>query len=642
MNNTYQTNVHYIMTQLISCGYSGQCVHKYSVFYQRLGAFIEKKKTDYSSDIGEEFLLDPAFSHRKSLFLEKSALAKLRDVYEFGSMQGMHMSHMFLSRTVILPPSFIHRIDEYADEISGTYSSIQISNIRGRCGRFLRYLLSRGVNSPERINYTDILSYHDSLDYMKEISRIVEESSVKDFLSYLEKRGYIHMGLSLYLYSLETDSNRIYDHVPKECADCIEAYQNESHTVPVGEMYTIGLEIIKKHTDAGYSPKYIDMLELTLDRLYLFLDINGLSFHLAITDLWCRSERVREYLGHGPIQTLLRLSWLIESYYSTGCVNLKAARIRGIARLNELPEWCRIPLGLFAEEKRREKLEDSTVNNYIYSCMRFCEYLVAQGLDGFGKLDANVISNFNLYDRHGSPEGKSSCNCRIRKFLKFLWRKGFVEEFWLYGALVAPSAPRESNVIILNDDEISVIRNYVSSASTSKEIRNSAMLLIGTEMGIRGCDIVKLRLGDIDWKRQMLRFSQDKGGTDVCLYMPASVGNAIYRYIRDARPKCSRDDHIFLRHEAPYCRLTRNACYSALKEALPLRDVDGSGFHVTRKTFATARLRDGVQPDKIADVMGHSGTESLKHYLSLDTDRMKLCPLSLESIGIGRKGGLNP
>ena len=85
--------------------------------------------------------------------------------------------------------------------------------------------------------------------------------------------------------------------------------------------------------------------------------------------------------------------------------------------------------------------------------------------------------------------------------------------------------------------------------------------------------------------------------------------------------------------------MTRSICYGALKRILPDRSVRGSGFHVTRKAFSTNRLRNGVRPEEIADVIGHRGTKNLDSYLSLDDERMALCPLSLADLMIQAEGG---
>ena len=60
---------------------------------------------------------------------------------------------------------------------------------------------------------------------------------------------------------------------------------------------------------------------------------------------------------------------------------------------------------------------------------------------------------------------------------------------------------------------------------------------------------------------------------------------------------------------------------------------------MTRKTFATERLRNNVDPDQIADAIGHATRNTITPYLSLDDERMGLCPLSIEGLGLQMKGG---
>ena len=67
----------------------------------------------------------------------------------------------------------------------------------------------------------------------------------------------------------------------------------------------------------------------------------------------------------------------------------------------------------------------------------------------------------------------------------------------------------------------------------------------------------------------------------------------------------------------------------------PLPEMEGSGFHVTRKTYATRLLKNGVGADMVAEALGQCGTSSVHRYLSLDTDRMRMCPLSLSECSIG-------
>lgn len=160
------------------------------------------------------------------------------------------------------------------------------------------------------------------------------------------------------------------------------------------------------------------------------------------------------------------------------------------------------------------------------------------------------------------------------------------------------------------------------------------MLLLGLKMGLRSSDIVSLKLNDIDWDTASIHFIQDKTEVEVNLPMPTEVGNAIFRYIMEERHKKS-SPNIFLSEKAPHSPVGRAVCDHALDTALPNRNVEGSGFHVTRKTYATNLLRNGVGTSTVADALGQRGTTSVHRYLSLDTDRMRMCVLSLENCGLG-------
>lgn len=238
-----------------------------------------------------------------------------------------------------------------------------------------------------------------------------------------------------------------------------------------------------------------------------------------------------------------------------------------------------------------------------------------------------------------SPDySKNAYNARIRRFLAYLYREKIILNYYLIQVLGYSSVKTESIITILTDAEKESISSYVRNAVTPLQLQDSAVILLGTEMGIRGCDIVRIRLADISFKNKTVRFIQDKTDVEVQLAMPVSVGNAIFRYLKHGRPKGIVSDLLFVSLKAPYRPLTRNICIGALKRILPQRNIFGSGFHVTRKTFSTCKLRNGVVPEKISTALGQCSVKSLTPYLSLDDDRLSMCPLSLESLHISWKG----
>ena len=143
-----------------------------------------------------------------------------------------------------------------------------------------------------------------------------------------------------------------------------------------------------------------------------------------------------------------------------------------------------------------------------------------------------------------------------------------------------------------------------------------------------------LSVEDVNWASASIRFIQKKTSVEVSLPMPTEVGNALFRYIMEERGQNS-SPKIFLSEKAPKKPVGRAVCGAALRTALPDRKVEGSGFHVTRKTYATQLLKNGVGTGMVAEALGQRGTTSVHRYLSLDTERMRMCPLSLSECGMG-------
>ena len=98
----------------------------------------------------------------------------------------------------------------------------------------------------------------------------------------------------------------------------------------------------------------------------------------------------------------------------------------------------------------------------------------------------------------------------------------------------------------------------------------------------------------------------------------------------------SESPNVFIKDRAPYDSVQRSVCLRALYKTVPSQK--GAGYHIMRRTFATKRLRGNTGRQTIADLLGHSDTTSLHHYLLLDEERMRMCPISMEDAGIVPEG----
>jgi site-specific recombinase XerD len=85
--------------------------------------------------------------------------------------------------------------------------------------------------------------------------------------------------------------------------------------------------------------------------------------------------------------------------------------------------------------------------------------------------------------------------------------------------------------------------------TTPGRLRDRAILLLLSRLGLRAGDVAQLCLSEIDWNNGTLQVT-GKGRYQVRLPLPQEVGNALLRYL-DCRPKVGNADRVFLRSIAP-------------------------------------------------------------------------------------------
>lgn len=267
----------------------------------------------------------------------------------------------------------------------------------------------------------------------------------------------------------------------------------------------------------------------------------------------------------------------------------------------------------------------------------FFKYLEDNGIDNPLSITPHVVKAFHNHDVHSTPESKNAYGAKLRQLLRYMADQDLVPPTLVF-AVSASCAPHRSIADVLGDDMVEKIYEYREKASTPIELRDTAMVMLGLRMGIRGADILKLQVNDFDWKNKTVSFIQQKTGKAITLPVPTDAGNSVYKYIMNGRPEAAAtgSGYIFIRHQAPYIPLkVTTACRGALKRILAEYGFElsaGQGFHMTRKTFATRMLRADNKLDDISNALGHARQETAEVYLERDEDRMRLCPLEFGGV----------
>jgi site-specific recombinase XerD len=156
--------------------------------------------------------------------------------------------------------------------------------------------------------------------------------------------------------------------------------------------------------------------------------------------------------------------------------------------------------------------------------------------------------------------------------------------------------------------------------------RDYAILLLLARYGLRAGEVVRLRLDDIDWRRDRLRIVQSKNGRTSYLPLLAAVGNAILDYLRRGRPR-SDERAVFLRSRAPRTPFIRGSSLTTIVGRHVRRcglKLDGRhGAHAFRHARAVSLLRASVPVEAIGNLLGHRSATSTEVYLKLAEDDLR-------------------
>jgi len=252
-------------------------------------------------------------------------------------------------------------------------------------------------------------------------------------------------------------------------------------------------------------------------------------------------------------------------------------------------------------------------------------FLESRGVDCVADADgASVLGFLESLSGRTATSSLFWVVSNFRPFLKFTGRSDLVEAVGLAGV-------KRSHAIVpvLGDDEERLVVQACAWGVIAA--RDAAITLLALTTGLRACDIVNLRLADIDWRGQTIGIVQQKTHNPLTVPLTDLLVGRLADYVLDDRPD-SRDDHVFLRSVAPHARLADHAAIhrviTGTFRAAGVADVK-AGTRLLRHNAASRLLRAAVPLPTISAVLGHASPESTNLYLSVDRDRLLECVLDL-------------
>lgn len=234
---------------------------------------------------------------------------------------------------------------------------------------------------------------------------------------------------------------------------------------------------------------------------------------------------------------------------------------------------------------------------------------------------------------YASKYGTGSRRCMqktVRLFLRYCYQAGFLAADL---SALSPSVrfPRMGNLTraIPPESIAAVVSRIVGE--TPVDLRDRAMFSLLATYGVRGVQVRRLRLEDVDWAKSRIHFPSAKGGRAVDQHLTAKAGNRLAAYIREGRP-VSAHREVFLstcepfepiRHPRQLSRIVRNRIEQA---GVKLPENVAYGSHGFRHAFAS-RLYGQVPFKDLVDMLGHRDPSTTLIYGKVDVVTLKKAAL---------------
>lgn len=260
---------------------------------------------------------------------------------------------------------------------------------------------------------------------------------------------------------------------------------------------------------------------------------------------------------------------------------------------------------------------------------RFCQtlmgYLATEGIDDLRTVNADIIHRFV------TCEGKRYCRytlrqrcSMLRRLLSYLHRRGILKHDLAAGVAAPCVYKHEQCPRFLTRSEIEAVLATVDR-QTPVGKRDYALLLLLATYGLRGIEVVRLRLDDIDWRNELFHVRNRKAGNSSTYPLSASVGTAILAYLREVRRAGGVHREVFLTLHAPYAPLAAGSLRTQVKHYLKRAGIRVArpGTHSFRYSCAQRLFEQGMPLKSIGDFLGHRDPNSTERYTKIALEQLR-------------------
>jgi integrase len=364
-------------------------------------------------------------------------------------------------------------------------------------------------------------------------------------------------------------------------------------------------------------------------------DLDALSARVVDEFAACQQERARRgEIGRNRRNALVKTARMMLEFQRTGRVTWRMLRPG-----TGLSESSGEVLEQFAAAAGRD-VAPGSVRLLAGEIRHFLACLERIGRGSLGAVTVDDVRGFMVEMAPKRPGGIGNVVWSLKRFFAFLNATGLSDV--RVGGLLAHAAPRRVRALpCFTREETGRLLDGIETRTPCGK-RDYAMVALAVSTGLRCCDIVALRLEEIDWRRDEIRLVQAKTSKPLVLPLPALAGNAVAEWILHGRPDCDAPE-VFVRLKAPFVKLGNSTGSTLMRRRLARAGIDhaardGKSFHALRRTTGTRLIESGAGQPLTAQILGQARINSSSRYFALASEQVRQCCLPLEEFSCTKDG----
>lgn len=270
----------------------------------------------------------------------------------------------------------------------------------------------------------------------------------------------------------------------------------------------------------------------------------------------------------------------------------------------------------------------------LYAPMRHLFWFLQEQDCDVSQIDDAIIMKYIISEIPVTNSGSTGRTLRCVKYItEYLKARQIGSIHHDYTALKLKNAHIRM-IPAFSEEETADISGAIDTSS-ALGVRDLAIILLAYGTGLRGADIVSLKLEEVDWRHQKIRILQTKTHTPLIAELNGNVMNVLADYVLEFRPPCNVPE-VFVTVKAPYRKLSSSFtnmidkyCEKAHVEKIPLR-----AFHSLRRAFETTLVSRGVPIETASRMLGHKTIHEDKPYITHNQHQISFVSMDFTDVPI--------